>query len=142
MKKFASLLLVCFLSLVVNAGAFASEKDKNLFVNLTSDDLDRAAMAVSLSNKALSTGSINTTIYLSAHGVRWVDTSIPQNKYVNGKTIPEMMKEFIDAGGKVILCKMCMINIGGIKESEVMEGVLLSGGLAAMFAEDTTVLSY
>ncbi len=142
MKTILSLMLVSFIFLGANTVAFASDDDQHLFVSLISDDLDRAAMAVSISNKVLSTGGISATIYLSAQGVRWVDKNIPQNKYVNGKTIPEMLKEFMAAGGKVILCKMCMENVGGIKEGEVIEGVLLTGGLSAMFAENTTVLTY
>ncbi len=142
MKKILSLVLISFICLGASSATFASDDEQRLFVSLTSDDLDRAAMAVSVSNKVLSTGSISATIYLSAQGVRWVDKSIPQNKYVNGKTIPEMLKEFMAAGGKVILCKMCMENIGGIKPDEVVEGVELVGGLDAMFAENTTVLTY
>ena len=142
MKKIISLVLIGFVCLGASSATFAGKDEQRLFVSLTSDDLDRAAMAVSISNKVLSTGSISATIYLSAQGVRWVDKNIPQNKYVNGKTIPEMMKEFIAAGGKVILCKMCMENIGGIKPGEVIEGVELTGGLDAMFAENTTVLTY
>ena len=142
MKKILSLVLISFICLGASSVTFAGEDEQRLFVSLTSDDLDRAAMAVSVSNKVLSTGSISATIYLSAQGVRWVDKSIPQNKYVNGKTIPEMLKEFMAAGGKVILCKMCMENIGGIKPDEVVEGVELTGGLDAMFAENTTVLTY
>jgi predicted peroxiredoxin len=142
MKKILSLVLISFICLGASSVTFASEDEQRLFVSLTSDDLDRAAMAVSVSNKVLSTGSISATIYLSAQGVRWVDKNIPQNKYVNGKTIPEMLTEFMAAGGKVILCKMCMENIGGIKPDEVIEGVELTGGLDAMFAENTTVLTY
>ena len=99
-------------------------------------------MVLSVSNKVLSTGSISATIYVSAQGVRWVDKNIPQNKYVNGKTIPEMLIEFMAAGGNVNLCKMCMEKIGGIKPGEVIEGVELTGGLDVMFAENTTVLTY
>lgn len=142
MKKIISLMLVVCLYVGFSSVTFADEKDQHLFVSLISDDLDRAAMAVSLSNKVLSTGGISATIYLSAQGVRWVDTSIPQNKYVNGKTIAEMFKEFMAAGGQIILCKMCMENVGGIKQGEVLEGVLLTGALSAMFADNTTVLTY
>jgi len=42
----------------------------------------------------------------------------------------------------VIICKMCMENVGGIKEEEVINGVKFSGALSALFADNTTVLSY
>ena len=142
MKKIFSLILLAFLSLGINSIAFADDDDKKLFVNLISDDLDRAAMAVSISNKVLSTEDIKVTIFLSAQGVRWVDKTIPQNRYVNGKTIPEMLQGFMKSGGQVILCKMCMENVGGIKQEDVIDGVKFSGAISALFADDTTVLTY
>jgi len=142
MKKSISLILFILLSLTINVNARADDDNKKLFVNLTSDNIDRAAMAVSISNKVLSTNNIKVTIFISAQGVRWIDKNIPQNTYVNGKTIPEMLKGFMKSGGQVIACKMCMKNVGGMKTSEVIEGVKFSGTLEALFAENTTVLSY
>ncbi len=142
MKKTLSLLLLSFLYFGINSIGLADEDDKKLFVNLISDDLDRAAMAVSISNKVLSTGDIPVTIFLSAQAVRWADKNIPQNRYVNGKTMPEMLQGFMKSGGQVILCKMCMENVGGIKKDEVIEGVKFTGTLSALFADNTTVLTY
>jgi predicted peroxiredoxin len=142
MKKTLAVLLLALLTLGLSTVTLADDSDKKFFVSLTSDDMDRAAMAVAISSKVLSSRKIPVTIFLSAQGVRWVDKTIPQNKYVNGKTIPEMLQEFMKAGGQVILCKMCMTNVGGIKEEEVINGVKFSGALSALFADDTTVLSY
>ena len=141
MKQIISLIVLSFLFFGINSVALADD-DKKLFVNLNSDDLDRAAMAVSISNKVLSAEKIPVTIFLSAQGVRWADKTIPQNTYVNGKTIPEMLQGFMKAGGQVIICKMCMKNIGGIKEADVIDGVKFSGALDALFADDTTTLTY
>ncbi|MCW9048498.1 MAG: DsrE family protein [Gammaproteobacteria bacterium] len=142
MKKTFSLVLVIFLYFALNAVAFAGDDDKKLFVNLISDDIDRAAMAVSISNKVLSSENIKVTIFLSAQGVRWVDKTIPQNRYANGKTIPEMLQSFMKSGGQVIVCKMCMKNVAGIKQDEVIDGVKFTGTLQALFADNTTVLTY
>ena len=142
MKKILSFALLAFMCFGVNSITFADDDDKKLFVNLVSDDLDRAAMAVSISNKVLSTKDIQVTIFLSAQGVRWVDKNIPQNTYVNGKTIPDMLQAFMKSGGQVIACKMCMKNIGGIEEDNVIDGVKFTGALSALFADDTTVLTY
>ena len=142
MKKILSFALLAFMYFGANSIAFADDDDKKLFVNLVSDDLDRAAMAVSISNKVLSTRDIQVTIFLSAQGVRWVDKNIPQNTYANGKTIPDMLQAFMKSGGQVIACKMCMKNIGGIEEGDVIDGVKFTGALSALFADDTTVLTY
>ena len=142
MKKIFSLILLSFLFLSFSSTGFADDDNKKLFVNLISDDLDRAAMAVSISNKVLSTEKIQVTIFISAQAVRWVDKNIPQNRYVNGKTIPEMLQGFMKSGGQVIICKMCMENIGGIEQEDVIDGVKFSGTLSALFADNTTVLTY
>ena len=142
MKKTLTLAFITLLLFGMNPAGFADEDGKKLFVNLISDDLDRAAMAVGIRNKVLKQKGIPVTIFLSAQGVRWVDTNIPQNSYVNGKTMHDMLQGFMKSGGQVILCKMCMNNVGGIKKEEVLEGVKFTGTLDALFADNTTVLTY
>ena len=142
MNKTFSFILLTFLYFSFSPTALAGDDEKKLFVSLISDDLDRAAMAVSISNKVLSTGDIPVTIFLNAQGVRWADKTIPQNKYANGKTIPQMLQAFMKSGGQVIICKMCMENIGGIKKEDVIDGVKFEGTLAALFADNTRVLTY
>jgi len=137
-----TLLLFTVVLFSVSSVAISADNDKKLFVSLTTDDLDRAAMAVGISSKVLSTNSIPVTIFLSAQGVRWADKNIPQNRYVNGKTIPEMLQAFMKSGGQVIICKMCMENVGGLSKDEALEGIKFSGTLEALFADNTTVLSY
>jgi predicted peroxiredoxin len=141
MKIVTSTFLLVFLVFGFNASVL-SDEEKRLFVNLTTDDIDRAAMAVGISSKVLSTEKIPVTIYLNAQGVRWADKTIPQNRYANGKTIPEMLQSFIQSGGEVIICSMCMKNVGGMKEDEVIKGINLTGALSALFADNTVVLSY
>lgn len=142
MKKMVYVFLLAFLFLGYGATVWSAENEKKLFVNLTTDDLDRAAMAVSLATKVLSTQKIPVTIFLNAQAVRWADKNIPQNRYANGKTIPEMLQEFMKSGGEVIICKMCMKNVGGMSEAEVIDGLKFDGAFSALFADDTTVISY
>lgn len=142
MKKYFSILLLSLLFAGTTTISYSTEVEKKLFVSLTTDNLDRAAMAVGISTKVLSTKKMPVTIFLSAQGVRWADKNIPQNRYANGKTIPEMLQGFIKSGGQVIICKMCMKNVGGLKKEEVIDGIKFTGTLNALFADNTTVLSY
>ena len=142
MKKYLSILLLTLVFAGTTTISYSAEVEKKLFVSLTTDNLDRAAMAVGISTKVLSTKKIPVTIFLSAQGVRWADKNIPQNRYANGKTIPEMLQGFIKSGGQVIICKMCMKNVGGLKKEEVIDGIKFTGTLNALFADNTTVLSY
>lgn len=140
--KLFSVLIV----LVLLIAAFpASAAEKKLFVNLTSDDTNRAAMAVGMSTKILQKKKIPVTIFLNVDAVRLADKNIPQNKYANGKTVTEMLSGFIKAGGKVIVCPMCMKNVGGMVQGDLIDGVVLGGPdvtFPALLADDTTVISY
>ncbi|MGI9316673.1 MAG: DsrE family protein [bacterium] len=132
-------LLMCFSTMV-----YAGEREK-LFVNLTSDDIDRAAMAINFSTRVLTKKDIPVTIFLNVEGVRIADKNIPGHQHAKGKSLKEMLVAFIDQGGKVIVCPMCMQNVGGMSEQDLIDGAVVGdAGITwpAMFDEDTTVLSY
>jgi copper(I)-binding protein/sulfur relay (sulfurtransferase) complex TusBCD TusD component (DsrE family) len=116
-----------------------------LFVSLTTDDIDRAAMAIGFATKVLNGTEKPATIFLNTQGVRLADTHIPQNTHKSGKTIHQMLQKFMDDGGVVLLCPVCMKNVGGISEAEVLPGIIIGTPeytWSAMFAENVTVLSY
>ena len=140
--KQLSVLLV-LLSLLIALPASAA--DKKLFVNLTSDDTNRWGMAVGMATMVLEKQKIPVTIFLNVDAVRLADKNIPQNTYANGKTAAEMLDGFMKAGGKVIMCPMCMKNVGGMKESDLIPGVVMGGPevtFPALMADDTKVISY
>ena len=99
-------------------------------------------MAIAFSTKVLTQKKIPVTIFLSVEAVRIVDMNIPEHRHANGKSLKEMLSEFMEEGGHVILCGMCAKNVGGIKKDEVLEGVQHGGGMAALFEDDTTVMTY
>lgn len=139
MKKVTTLLTVLFL--MTSTSLFADD-DEKLFVNLTSDDINRATMAIAMGTKALTKEKVPVTIFLSVEGVRIVDMNLPEHRHANGKSLKEMLSEFMEEGGRVIACGMCMKNVGGIKKDEVMEGVEHAGGMSALLADDTTVITF
>jgi predicted peroxiredoxin len=138
-------ILLAFLCVVLSSSLFASEGGKRLFINLTSDELNRAAMAIGFGTKVLTEKKMPVTIFLNVEGVRIADKNIPGNKHAGGKTLKEMLGAFMDAGGHVIVCPMCMANVGGLSKDDLIPGVEVGGPdvtWPALFAEDTTVLSY
>ncbi len=121
------------------------ELKDGLFVNLTTDDIDRAAMAVGFATKVLNNTDKPVTIFMNTQGVRFADVTIPQNIHKSGKTIHEMLQKFMDDGGVVLLCPVCMVNVGGMAEEDVLDGIIIGTPeytWSAMFAENVTVLSY
>lgn len=136
------LALIC---VVFSANLSASEDGKKLFVNLSSDELNRAAMAIGFSTKVLTMKKIPVTIFLNVNAVRIADKNIPEHKHANGKSLKEMLSAFMKAGGQVIVCPMCMKNVGGLSKDDLIGGVVVGGPdvtWPALFADDTTVLSY
>ncbi len=121
------------------------ELKNGLFINLTTDDIDRAAMAIGFATKVLNNTDKPVTIFMNTQGVRFADVTIPQNVHKSGKTIHEMLQKFMDDGGVVLLCPVCMVNVGGMAEEDVLDGIIIGTPeytWSAMFAENVTVLSY
>lgn len=125
--------------------ALSGETKKSLFVNLTSNEMDRAAMAITFSNRVLTQKHIPVSIFLNVDGVRLVNRNIPGSTHLSGKTLQQMLTEFMAAGGQVIACPMCMKNVGGMTKADLVDGVVVGSSdvtWPALFAENATVLNY
>lgn len=136
------------LALMISAAAstllYADEGQK-LFVNLTSDEMNRAAMAINFSTRVRKEKKIPVTIFLNVDGVRLASKKLAAHRHASGKTLSELLNGFIAAGGRVIVCPMCMKHVGGMGPDDLIDGVEVGGSDStwpALFAEDTTVLSY
>lgn len=130
---------------VLFSGSLAAAEQDSLFINLTSNEINRAAMAVNFGHRVMQKKKLPTTIFLNVDGVRLVNKHIPQHQHANGKTIHQMLQAFMADGGKVIACPMCMKHVGGMTKSDLIDGVLIGGPKttwAALFADNVTVLSY
>lgn len=124
---------------------FGNETGKSLFVNLTSNEMNRAAMAINFSSRVRTQKKIPVTIFLNVDGVRLVNRNIPDSIHVSGKSLKEMLSDFMAAGGHVIACPMCMKNVGGMTKADLMDGVVIGSSdvtWPALFADKTTVLNY
>jgi len=125
--------------------AFGGAAEKSLFVNLTSNEMNRAAMAINFGTRVRAKKQIPVTIFLNVDGVRLVNRHIPGSTHVSGKTLQQMLAGFMAAGGKVIACPMCMKNVGGMTKADLLEGVVIGSSdvtWPALFAENATVLNY
>jgi len=139
------LAVLAFLFMVFSQSLFAGENDKKLFVNLSSDELNRAAMAIGFSTKIRNQKKIPVTIFLNVEGARIANKNLPENKHVSGTSLKEKLVAFMKAGGRVIVCPMCMKNVGGLTKDDLIAGIEVGGPdvtWPALFAEGTTVLSY
>ncbi len=118
---------------------------ESLYVSLTTDDVDRAAMAVGQAHKIMNGREIPVTIFLNVEGVRLVDKTIPQNMHATGESVQDRLVNFMADGGTVLVCPFCMKNVGGMTEADVIDGVLLGSPeltWGALFTEGARTLSY
>ena len=133
------------ITLLLSSTAQVLASGSSLFVNLTSDDLDRAAMAINFSTRVRQQKNIPVTLFLNVEGVRVADKRIPEKKHATGKSLKQMLDNFMQAGGKVIVCPMCMKNVGAMTKADLVPGAVVGASdvtWPALFADDTTVLSY
>lgn len=141
-RIFALVLAAAMALVALPASAGMQEK---LFVNLTTDDLRSARMALGFASKALQMEKIEkATVFLNVDAVRLADKRLANASEANRK-LQQSLKDFMAAGGTVIICPMCMSAVAGLTAEDLIEGVKLGGPdvtMPAMFDDDTVVVSY
>jgi predicted peroxiredoxin len=121
------------------------DSPRSLFINLTSDQMNRAAMALHLANLAMTGEHMEVTIFLNVEGVFLGDKKMPQLIHPDGKTLHEMLGECMANGAKVYVCPMCMKNLGGLVADDMLPGIMIADESSIwpkLFAEQVRVLSY
>ncbi len=129
----------------VAAADAAGDQATSLFVNLTSDELNRAAMAIFLATHVRTEREIPVTIFLNVEGARLAGRELPQNTYIDGETLAEKLQAFLSAGGRVIVCPMCMRNVAGLEPADLHAGIEVGEShvtLPAMLEPGVKILSY
>lgn len=144
-NKWAALLTLLLVLVTHTAIAEDKASEQKLFVNLTSNEIKRATMAIMFATRVRQQKQMPVTIFLNVDGVQIANKNQPEIKNVMDKSLKTMLQDFMKAGGRVIICPMCMKNAAGITQADLIEGVELGGPdvtWLALFAENTTVLSY
>jgi len=137
---------MAFLALSMSvSGLHAQEADKkeSIFINVTSSENIKAPMAIMFALKGLER-KLDMTILLNVEGVQLAIKGFeaPTNAR-NGKTTQEMLAMFIQQGGKVLVCPMCLSALGYNKD-QLIKGVTVSKAdttFGAILASDK-VISY
>ncbi len=135
----SALLLTLLLALPALAGPPA-----RIMTSVTTDDVNRAAMAIQFTHAAMKSKGLPATLFFNVDGVRLVHKGIPSPVYPSGQSIREMIAAFMHDGGTVLACPMCMKHVGGMTEADLMDGVAAraGAGVDAATQPDTLVLTY
>ena len=137
LKKLFKLFVLAFL-FTTSAFAFSAANDP-LFINLSTDEVSRASMAINFGKHHFSTGH-PLTIFLNDKAVM-LGVKAGAGKYAD---LQQALSEAITAGALVIMCPMCLKQ-AGYSESDLIPGVKLGGPKLtgdALFKDGTKTMSW
>ncbi|MCA8906499.1 MAG: DsrE family protein [Rhodospirillaceae bacterium] len=105
----------------------APDRLTGLFINLTTDDTWPAGMAISFAHRrALANGIEPVVIWLNSRGVYLAQADrqgdVPTELHGQGRSIQEMLADFIADGGIVIACPTCSA-AAGLSAEDYIPGV-------------------
>jgi sulfur relay (sulfurtransferase) complex TusBCD TusD component (DsrE family) len=118
--------------------AFSAANDP-LFINLSTDEVSRASMAINFGKHHFSTGH-PLTIFLNDKAVM-LGVKAGSSKYVEQQ---QALSEAIAAGALVIMCPICLKQ-AGYSEADLIAGVKLGGPKVtgdALFKDGTKTMSW
>jgi sulfur relay (sulfurtransferase) complex TusBCD TusD component (DsrE family) len=136
MKFIRSIVFAVFAALSLAATAGPNDP---LFVSLTSNDVDRARMALNFSKHHFENGH-PLSIFLSDKGV-FLGVKSGSQQFAEHQKI---MADVIAKGGSVIMCPMCLRHFG-FSEADLIPGIKMGGPKITgdtLFKDGTKTLSW
>lgn len=126
--------------------AAQASPDAPLFINVTSDDPWKVAMSAFFGTQfALKQGHKPVVLFVNVQAVPlFTKAKAALRSEQFGKTVQEMVQEFQAAGGKVLICPVCMKALG-IAEADLMAGAevaTVASVNAILFRPDTKTLAW
>lgn len=122
----------------LSLSAFAGANDP-LFINLSTDELSRASMAINFGKHHSSTGH-PLTIFLNDKAVM-MGVKAGSAKFADQQ---QALAEVISSGALVIMCPMCLKQ-AGFTEADLISGIKLGGPKItgdALFKDGTKTMSW
>jgi sulfur relay (sulfurtransferase) complex TusBCD TusD component (DsrE family) len=120
-------MMIALLFLSLGASAQAVEQKGGLFINLTTDDTWAAAKAILFAHeRVLKRGHKPVAIWLNVRGIYLADKKRPSHVHglmkEDGKSIQDMLQDFMKDGGMVIACMACS-QAAGLTQADFIDGV-------------------
>jgi len=137
LKKLFKVFVLAFV-FIASPLAFSAANDP-LFINLSTDEVSRASMAINFGKHHFSSGH-PLTIFLNDKAVM-LGVKAGSSKYVEQQ---QDLSEAIAAGALVIMCPICLKQ-AGYSEADLIAGVKLGGPKVtgdALFKDGTKTMSW
>lgn len=106
------------------------EKKKMVIVLTHGFDDERSSVGWSIANGGIKAG-FEVNMFLVSSAVDWVRKGAADSAQLNplDPPIKEMMKNVMDAGGKIMVCPPCA-EVRGYKQEDFLDGVIITGSVA------------
>jgi predicted peroxiredoxin len=117
--------------------------DTTLLMNLTTDDVFTAQMALHYADRVLETG-YPVTLFLNVRAVTLADGTIPQHTPGVTETSPhDRLRSLLDRGATIYACKQCSKQ-AGVDEGDWLDGIEPGGPdlVHLQMDPDTKVMTY
>lgn len=137
-----ALLLVLAAMLPVQAQAKAPER---LLLNVTTDSLERGAMALAFAQAALRERDAEVVVYLNVDGVRLANETAARRTFGDNQSLQQMLRDFMKYGGRVLACKLCLERVAGLNDSNLLKGIEVVEPhivMTLLFRPNVAVLTY
>lgn len=104
-----------------------SAQKKLVIVNSRGFDDERSSVAWSIANTAVAS-NMDVTVFLVAAGVGWVRKGAADAARLNpmDPTMSDMIGNFVEQGGKVLVCPPCA-KVRGYDEGSLIDGAIIAG---------------
>ena len=104
-----------------------TEQKKLVIVNSRGFDDERSSVAWSIANTAVAS-NMDVTMFLVAAGVDWVRVGAADVAQLNplDPTMSDMIGNFLENGGRIIVCPPCA-KMRGYTEDSLIDGATLAG---------------
>lgn len=131
-------------TMLISTAVFAEAK--GLFVELSSDDLFKVRRAFMVGTMVRQTQKIPVTVNISLGPTKYVNKGLPLAKMakLREQSVHDLMTVFMEAGGEIMVCPMCIQGYGLSKE-DVLEGIKIGGPdttLPRMLEDGVKTLSF
>ena len=112
-------------------------------LSMAKDNCDKATVAFVVANAAAASNK-ETMVFLSTEGVRLCQKGYADDIHEDGfSPLKDLMKNFVEAGGKIFVCSPCFKK-RGLVEANLVPGATIVGGakLVEFLGGGTPCFSY